>query len=307
MSFAEAILQDVIENPDDDTPRLVYADWLEEHGNPRSVSRAEFIRVQCRLARLPEDDPTRPALQTREGELLARHGKEWRSPLSLYARRQGFHRGFVETVHLNAGDFSGCGDVLFQKAPVRHLYLRHGASVLGMVAACPHAVRLRTLIVTAYWRARAPTGHVLALANSRYLGGLTTLDLSLIQMDEVDAHALAGSPLLPRLAHLNLRRTAATAAVARALAECPARTALVSLDLSHNPIGDDGAVALARSPYLARLERLSLRGSQIGVRGGEALAASTTLRPDRLDLSWTRVGPQGVDALRKRYGEAVRL
>jgi uncharacterized protein (TIGR02996 family) len=37
--------------PDDDLPRLVAADWLEEHGE---VDRAEFIRVQCELARRPK-------------------------------------------------------------------------------------------------------------------------------------------------------------------------------------------------------------------------------------------------------------
>lgn len=33
-------------SPDDDAIRLVYADWLEEHGQPR---RAEFLRIQCKL------------------------------------------------------------------------------------------------------------------------------------------------------------------------------------------------------------------------------------------------------------------
>lgn len=34
-------------SPADDTPRIVYADWLEEHGDP---GRAEFIRLQCEVA-----------------------------------------------------------------------------------------------------------------------------------------------------------------------------------------------------------------------------------------------------------------
>src|SRR5262245_47923625 len=38
-------------DPDDDTPRLVFADWLDEHGQH---DRAEFIRLQCRPDR---DDP----------------------------------------------------------------------------------------------------------------------------------------------------------------------------------------------------------------------------------------------------------
>ena len=31
----EAFLQAIRENPDDDAPRLIYADWLEERGDPR--------------------------------------------------------------------------------------------------------------------------------------------------------------------------------------------------------------------------------------------------------------------------------
>jgi uncharacterized protein (TIGR02996 family) len=41
-----ALLQAVIASPDDDLPRLVLADWLEENGQPE---RAEFIRVQIDL------------------------------------------------------------------------------------------------------------------------------------------------------------------------------------------------------------------------------------------------------------------
>lgn len=46
-----AFLVDILAHPEDDTPRLIYADWLEEHG---AEERAELIRVQCRLAQQPE-------------------------------------------------------------------------------------------------------------------------------------------------------------------------------------------------------------------------------------------------------------
>src|SRR5206468_3722921 len=45
MSDRAAFLRAICERPDEDGPRLVYADWLEERGDPRG----EFIRVQCRL------------------------------------------------------------------------------------------------------------------------------------------------------------------------------------------------------------------------------------------------------------------
>lgn len=43
------LLADVVTNVADDTPRLVLADWLEDHGQE---ARAEFIRVQVEQARL---------------------------------------------------------------------------------------------------------------------------------------------------------------------------------------------------------------------------------------------------------------
>lgn len=44
----EQAMQDIIENPADDSVRMIYADWLEEHGQ---AERGEFIRVQCDLAK----------------------------------------------------------------------------------------------------------------------------------------------------------------------------------------------------------------------------------------------------------------
>ncbi|WP_088257246.1 TIGR02996 domain-containing protein [Fimbriiglobus ruber] len=57
MSNEESLLAAIWEHPHDDLPRLVYADWLEEAGEPVRVARAEFIRVQCELAKMPADDP----------------------------------------------------------------------------------------------------------------------------------------------------------------------------------------------------------------------------------------------------------
>src|SRR5262249_32085325 len=46
----EPLLRAICETPDDDAPRLVYADWLEEHGD---ADRAEVIRMHVRLAGAP--------------------------------------------------------------------------------------------------------------------------------------------------------------------------------------------------------------------------------------------------------------
>src|SRR5262245_36577533 len=91
---SQAFLDDICAHPEDDGPRLVYADWLEENDDP---ARAELIRAQCRLAVLPEDSPERPELEGREWELLAQHQKRWLQELPAWVRKKplGFQRGFV--------------------------------------------------------------------------------------------------------------------------------------------------------------------------------------------------------------------
>ncbi|MBN9521309.1 TIGR02996 domain-containing protein [bacterium] len=86
-----ALLNAIVANPDDDTPRLVYADWLDDHGQS---PRAEFIRTQIELARLTDDDPRRPALQAREAELLRANERSW-APDNHLALFFKWRRGFV--------------------------------------------------------------------------------------------------------------------------------------------------------------------------------------------------------------------
>src|SRR6516162_306803 len=78
MLKADAFLATILERPDDDAPRLVFADWLEEHGES---ARAEFIRVQIELAAGPSEAHRRSFLKRREKDLLQAHRKEWRKPL----------------------------------------------------------------------------------------------------------------------------------------------------------------------------------------------------------------------------------
>jgi uncharacterized protein (TIGR02996 family) len=71
MTDGDALLRAIIAHPDGDVPRLVYADWLEENGDP---ARAQFIRVQCEIARYPEFDAPQDLVE-REWDLL----DEWAS------------------------------------------------------------------------------------------------------------------------------------------------------------------------------------------------------------------------------------
>ncbi len=51
----DALLLDIIAHPEDDAPRLIYADALEERGAPGDDARSEFVRVQVELATFPAE------------------------------------------------------------------------------------------------------------------------------------------------------------------------------------------------------------------------------------------------------------
>lgn len=57
----------ILERPDDDAPRLVYADWLDERAGPGDADYAAFIRCQIELARLPACDSDPPCKLLNEG------------------------------------------------------------------------------------------------------------------------------------------------------------------------------------------------------------------------------------------------
>lgn len=63
MSDEEALLAAIVANPDEMTPRLVYADWLDEGGDEIGKIRAEFIRLTHRMNRTKRGHDTRRARQ----------------------------------------------------------------------------------------------------------------------------------------------------------------------------------------------------------------------------------------------------
>ena len=89
-----AFLRAITDDPDDDTVRLIYADWLEEHGDDTDRARAAYIRLAIEKAGLPRRHHRRTRLQNEMNVLLQAHHRRWfpRSPLLHFAGR---HRGFI--------------------------------------------------------------------------------------------------------------------------------------------------------------------------------------------------------------------
>ncbi len=83
------LLQDVYENPDDDAPRLVHADFLQERSDPRG----EMIMLQFRR----RDGTLTREEARREKDLIAEHGRRWLGAIEPTVKRKGmlFERGFL--------------------------------------------------------------------------------------------------------------------------------------------------------------------------------------------------------------------
>ncbi|MEO2089055.1 MAG: TIGR02996 domain-containing protein, partial [Gemmataceae bacterium] len=72
MTDLDALRLAVLAAPDDDLPRLVYADCAEENGDPEY---AAFIRAQIELAKTPEYEPFAVHCHTRRPEWVS--GEPW--------------------------------------------------------------------------------------------------------------------------------------------------------------------------------------------------------------------------------------
>jgi uncharacterized protein (TIGR02996 family) len=149
MTDRDALLRAIIENPADDAPRLVYADWLDEHGDP---ARAEFIRLQVELAGIVLGTQAAfaryTAIQTRCWALFEDHRGRWLQELGSLppdAHVQiWFRRGMAAKVVCPVEYFLAYGDRLFVVAPVEEIEFRPLRSEhVQSLAACPWARRVR--------------------------------------------------------------------------------------------------------------------------------------------------------------------
>jgi uncharacterized protein (TIGR02996 family) len=320
MKPEDALLHAILEQPEDDVPRLVYADWLEENGD---ADRAAFIRLQIELAKLPENDRHHRS-NPRESELLRKHRATWARGLPPWARKGTFCRGFVEAVSATARQFLKDGARLRRLTPLRVLQIERVNGFLPPVAAAPHLAGLATLVISGdnldavevaqlassphlagltrlqfTWRCRIAPEASRALADSPHLASLTDLDLLGNRMGPAGARALADSPHLTRLRQLNLQANYISDEGAEALARAPRLvSSLTTLILSWNDIRPAGAGALARCPHLAHLKSLELMANPLGDAGAAALASSPGLAGlTHLGLRECKISDAGARAL----------
>jgi uncharacterized protein (TIGR02996 family) len=269
----ETFLQAIIDNPDDDNLRLVYADFLDDQGH---AERADFLRVQIALAHPPEDPKRRADLEAREQRLLAEHGQQWLGKLGqsvevwdfdpsvksapprgrvsrplVYAWE--FKRGFVERVTVDTPVFLEHAEALFRAAPIRHLEV------------CPWLIIVN----------EEPPGDEVGAVLADNLHLFRPLSLRLLW-------AYPSLPTFQRVMHH------------------PNLSSLTTLLLDGAFVDDEAAGVLASSPSLGRLEYLDLQGNFLGDSGLEAIAASSLGSLKTLDITHASSphGPYGLAGLR---------
>lgn len=243
MTDRAAFLEAIVEQPTDDLPRLVFADWLDDHDEPE---RAEFIRLQCAFARgepAARSQSARARMQTLEEE----HRAAWIGPLSRIVFRAGFHRGFVEHAVVSAASLLRHAPTLREQVPLR------GVTLLGARRVLPEVVR------------------------STILKGLTALHLTGGRIGDDGLQLLATCSALSDLETLRLGDNVIGDSGVIALTRSPHLSRLTSLVLRDNAIGDSGAWELAHAPHLGRLLELDLAGNEIGPSGEAALHSAPKL------------------------------
>jgi uncharacterized protein (TIGR02996 family) len=243
-------LKRILEHPDDDAPRLVFADWLEERGDPRG----EFIRLQCALAAGTGDEAVRQKMLRREQELLAGHWNTWGAkPFRGIADRCRFRRGFIEQIAIAADRFIEHGADLFEWAPLRRIRIFDlNPEQTNRFANCPALKRVVELDLTGLDLHDDGIEHLL---RSPHLHQLRWLNLSVNGLSDRAWGMIVRSSALPGLGWLDVSHNH--------LRELPGALALPNLktlDFSHNECSGAAMVKFAT----AKLSRLRILGNPLG-------------------------------------------
>jgi uncharacterized protein (TIGR02996 family) len=245
----QALLNAILAAPDDDLPRLVYADWLEEHDR---AERAEFIRVECELARSEPGAEGRARLFARQAELMKRHQLEW---FPVFSTTKALFvswktaRGFVESLEVGAVMFLELTEEWFTDQPITHLKI--------------------TALSTGYGTERS--WFAKQILTSPLLGRVASLDLDNSEMNSAGAYWLSRNQHIHRLRELSMSCNRLNDEGAATLARMPGLGQLRILDLSGNYLTDPGAQAIINSPHFRHLEELRLAGNRFSKPMGREL------------------------------------
>lgn len=264
------------DQPESLGPRLVFADWLEEHGD---CDRAEFIRVQIEAEHHPVSSPRRLRLEQRAADLTESHGSEWTKPISSlipesrprliasstmtfqddavreWTPSYRFRGGFIEDVSVTCTEWRDHGQAILDATPVLDLTLIDAADSYPILDDGPDFGPIRGLHL--YGISSDALAWVTELIPQR-MPQVRHLHLDYARLDDNDILRLAESEVLDQITHLTLRGNDLTYRSVAAIVRSPTCAHLEHLDLSFNLLSAVAVQAIARSPYLTRLISLDL-------------------------------------------------
>jgi uncharacterized protein (TIGR02996 family) len=339
-----ALMAAILAHPDEDTPRLALADWLQEHGDKHDQARAEFIRLQIRLANTPTGKARKPLADAADA-LERKHRKAWLRPLEkvdpefLPPTYFNFRRGLFSFVSFDIGAFLlkkwqpalpdaiaavGIEELVFY-SPTKRIAefvaseaLRWTAGIhyngaddkmLAALATAPNCAHLATLNLS---EVSFTDPGLKAFATTTQTANLRKLTISTegaltskkAKFTAAGVLALLNSDRLPRIDHLDIDASTKKFDV-RPLFADPGIGKLKSLWLS--PLTRVADVVASR--HLKNLTTLILNDAEMSDADAEALLASKTLAK-LTELSVTvpdRLDPATEKKLEKRFGGSLML
>ncbi len=246
-----SLLEAIRERPGSRQMRLVYADWLEDQGDPR----AAFIRLQCSASRSRSSSPQRLALEAEADALLFRHEADWLGPLLGHVSNWEFHGGLIRSVSVPTDAFLANAEAWLPRLPLLGLHLRKARGHGAALAACPQLAHVTALYLGDN---DLEVADLRALFASPYLGRVRELYLQSNHLTDEVIELLASSPRLPRLRDLNVGMSHLKAAAVKALVGSPHLPCLRHLNFTMALREGEGVKLLAGSELLGRLRTLVL-------------------------------------------------
>lgn len=278
--FIEVIRQ----NPADDGPRLIYADFLEEKGDDLSIARAEFIRLQCLIAReYRTPDGITAALRSQELKLQLYWRVWFRSlcqalgeplpmgPAPVQVKKKNFEetaryeKYFLKRIndtgpwpHVIEQYWGNGRDVpYFHSGQFRRGFVSHLAIAAKSYRTAQHINRLleRTPLEGLAIVGMTPT-QFMEILNQTDLSRIRTLEL--IFVDSLVVELAVRSEQFRQLERLIIRHTQGNNDIAATLATATTLDSLKHLHVRACPFTLRGMAELVWAPFMHQLETFAV-------------------------------------------------
>lgn len=323
-----AFLSAVKADPDDDTAKLVLADWLQEQDDEADRARGEYVRALVEYDRLTKQDQIPQTVEAlkrlhREnqtawfGQLIAagfRHcdtfsSSRWSLPFpsvdgvnlsTRQARALAKTEQYAWVVDLALNRMNDADFTKLAKSPLLEsligLTINQCYASESAIAAVLNSRRIRAMKRLQFAQVTASE----SLASSPHLSQLRELMFWLAGLGDARFKGLCDSPHLNQLRSLRVTADSVTIHAARAFTEATGLTSLTELDFWGNHIGPDGVLILVASPSSGRLRKLGLCATGLADYGVEAICRQPHMcNLTHLDLSRNKLSNRAAVALAK--------